>query len=155
MKTCTVTLKSTSPYSQGKHITEEKKAGESNSDHEKRAWRQRLHTDAAGNVVIPPMSFKNCLSEAAKFLGRQIKGKGKCTYTKHFEVGVMVLEAMPLGIEAASVPGEWLFVPSDGKRGGGSRVDKCFPLIAEWSGKVTFHLLDPVISKEIFEEFLS
>ena len=52
------------------------------------------------------MTFKNCLSEAAKFLSVQIPGKGKSTYTKHFEAGVLVLEPCPLGIKKEDVEHE-------------------------------------------------
>ena len=58
MKTVTVTLRSTAPYSQGKHITEERSKKETAKDFEARTWRQRLHTNKDGNIVIPPMSFE-------------------------------------------------------------------------------------------------
>lgn len=151
MKTAIVKLKSVSPYSQSKHYTTEKLNKEIPKDYEARTWRDRLHTiEATGEVFIPPMSFKNCLSEAAKFLGIQIPGKGKSTYTKHFEAGVLVTDALHLGIKASDVKGEWLFVPSDGVRGSGKRVDKCFPVIHEWGGEVTFHILDETITEEVF-----
>ena len=146
MKTAIATLKSVSPYSQSKHYNTEKLAKELHKDYEARTWRDRLHTTLDGEVFIPPMSFKNCLSEAARFLSVQIPGKGKSTYTKHFEAGVLVTDALHLGVKATDVKGEWLFVPSDGKRGGGSRVDKCFPVIHEWGGDVTFHILDETIT---------
>lgn len=150
MKTAIVKLKSVSPYSQSKHYTTEKLSKEIPKDYEARTWRDRLHTTGDGEVFIPPMSFKNCLSEAAKFLGIQIPGKGKSTYTKHFEAGVLVTDALHLGINAADVKGEWLFVPSDGMRGSGKRVDKCFPIIHEWGGEVTFHILDETITEDVF-----
>lgn len=150
MKTAIVKLKSVSPYSQSKHYTTEKLAKEIPKDYEARTWRDRLHTTKNGEVFIPPMSFKNCLSEAAKFLGIQIPGKGKSTYTKHFEAGVLVTDALHLGIKSDDVKGEWLFVPSDGVRGSGKRVDKCFPVIHEWGGEVTFHILDETITEEVF-----
>jgi len=155
MLICKVTLESTSPYSQGKLMVEEKRDRELPADYETRTWRKRLHTNANGNVLIPPMAFKNCLSEAAKFLGLQIKGKGKSTYTRHFESGVLVTEPMILGTKATDVEGEWLFVPSDGKRGGGRRVMKCFPRIEAWMGEVTFYILDPLITKDIFQLVLT
>jgi hypothetical protein len=99
-------------------------------------------------------SFKNCLSEAAKFLGIQIPGKGKSTYTKHFEAGVLVTDAMILPIKKEEVKGEWLFVPSDGVRGSGKRVDKCFPVIHEWGGEVTFYVLDETVTEEVFRNVL-
>lgn len=154
MKTATVQLRSVSPYSQSKHYTTEKLPKELPKDYEARTWRDRLHTTDSGEVFIPPMSFKNCLSEAAKFLGIQIPGKGKSTYTKHFEAGVLVTDALMLGINAADVKGEWLFVPSDGVRGSGKRVDKCFPVIHEWAGEVTFHILDETITEDVFVNVL-
>lgn len=155
MKIATVTLKSISPYSQSRHYTvPEREQKESHAEYEKRTWRERLHVDDKGFVFIPPMAFKNCLSEAAKFLSRKIPGKGKATYTKHFEAGVLVLEGLTLPVKKEEVAGQWLFVPSDGRRGSGSRVDKCFPVIPEWTGDVVFHVLDETISKEAFEEHI-
>ena len=154
MKTAIVKLKSASPYSQSKHYETEKLAKEIPKDYEARTWRDRLHTTESGEVFIPPMSFKNCLSEAAKFLGIQIPGKGKSTYTKHFEAGVLVTDALMLGINAKDVKGEWLFVPSDGVRGSGKRVTKCFPIIHEWAGVVTFHILDETVTEEVFTNHL-
>lgn len=154
MKTAIARLRSLSPYSQSRHYTTEKLDKENAKDYETRTWRDRLHTTDSGEVFIPPMSFKNCLSEAAKFLAIQIPGKGKSTYTKHFEAGVLVTDALMLGVNKDEVKGEWLFVPSDGIRGSGKRVDKCFPVIHEWSGDVTFHILDETVTKDVFQQVL-
>ena len=149
MKTAVATLQSISPYSQSRHYMTEKNRGESHRDYEARTWRDRLHALEDGTVFMPPMAFKNCLSEAAKFLSIKIPGKGKATYTKHFEAGVLVMEALTLPVKKEDVPGEWLFVPSDGKRGGGSRVEKCFPVIQNWSGNVTFYVLDETLTQSV------
>lgn len=154
MKTAIATLQSTTPYSQSRHYSDPKLEKEQAKDYEARTWRNRLHTTERGQVFIPPMSFKNCLSEAAKYLGIQIPGKGKSTYTKHFEAGVMVMEPLMLGIDADQVAGEWLFVPSDGIRGSGKRVEKRFPIIHEWKGKVTFHVFDETITESVFKTHL-
>lgn len=154
MRTAIATLKSVSPYSQSRHYAVDKLDKEIARDYERRTWRQRMHITDSGHVFIQPMAFKNCLSEAAKFLGIQIPGKGKSTYTKHFEAGVLVTDGLQLPILASDVEGEWLFVPSDGRRGGGSRVEKCFPVIREWSGAVTFYVLDETITPEVFEYHL-
>ncbi len=150
MKKAITTLKSIAPYSQSKHYQTEKLDKELAKDYEARTWRDRLHVDSNGHVFIPPMSFKNCLSDAAKFLSIQIPGKGKSTYTKHFEAGVLVVDALVLPIKKEDVPGEWLFVPSDGVRGSGKRVEKCFPIIHEWGGKVEFIILDETITNDVF-----
>lgn len=154
MKTAVATLQSVSPYSQSKHHITPKLDKESAFDYEARTWRERLHVNKDGMVFIPPMAFKNCISECAKYLGIQIKGRGKSTFTKHFEAGVLVTEGMLLGIKKEKVEGEWLFLPSDGIRGSGKRVDKCYPVIHDWSGTVTFHIFDSVITEAVFREHL-
>jgi hypothetical protein len=160
MRIATAELEGISPYSQSKHYEMEKlkrQSGatvETSKDYEERTWRERCHADDNGILFIPPMAFKNCLAEIAKYLSVQIPGKGKSTYTKHFEAGIMVLEGLPLGITKADVEGEWLFVPASGRRGDGKRVSKCFPLVRKWRGKVQFHVLDDTITPEVFEQHL-
>jgi hypothetical protein len=127
---------------------------ENSADYEKRTWRERLHVNDEGKVYIPPMAFKNCLSDAAKFISMQIPGKGKNTYTKHFEAGVLVMEGLVLDHTKDGVAGEWLFVPADGMRGGTKRVEKCFPVISEWKGEVTFYIFDDTVTFGVFREHL-
>ncbi|MFH1719067.1 MAG: hypothetical protein ABIF19_17065 [Planctomycetota bacterium] len=158
MHTATVTLKSAvgSSYSQGRHYSHSVPVlnKERPDDYETRTWRNRMHVTDDGRVFIPPMAFKNCLSEAAKFLGIQIPGKGKATFTKNFEAGVMVVDPLVLDIKAKDVEANWLFVPASGRRGDGKRVMRCFPLIKQWGGVVTFHIVDDTITQEIFEQHL-
>lgn len=152
--TATVRLRGISPYSPSRAYQVEKLNKESHADFEKRTWRERMHTTPDGEVIMPAMGFKNCIAEAARFLGEKIPGKRNATWTKHFDAGVLVMENTPLGISREDVPGEWLFVPSDGKKGGGSRVYKCFPVIHEWAPTVTFHVLDDTITEEAFTHHL-
>jgi hypothetical protein len=155
MKTATVLLKSTSPYSQSRCVLADKQAKESCDAYEKRTWAERLHVTENGEVFIPPMALKNCLSEAAKFLGVQIPGKGKSTYTKHIEAGVLVTDPAPLGIKKSDVPYEDVFVPADGIRGSGKRVWKRFPVIKSWKAQATFYVLDETVTEDIFLQHLS
>lgn len=154
MRVATAELESLSPYGQSRFYETPKLAKEGSADYEARTWRDRVHVNANDQIVIPPMAFKNCLSEVAKFLSVQIPGKGKATYTKHFEAGIIVTEGLTLPIKKADVAGEWLFVPADGKRGSGKRVKKCFPVILSWKGAVTFHLLDDTVTPDVFEQHL-
>ena len=150
-----VRLIGVSPLSMSKYHHIEKGTKESHADFEKRIWREKLHYNETGHVIIPAMMIKNCLSESAKYLSERIEGKGKATYTKHFEAGVMVEDDITLKIHKDKVEGEWVFVPSDGRRGGTSRVEKCFPKIAKgWTGDVEIVILDETITKDIFEKHL-
>jgi hypothetical protein len=149
MHTATVGLKSFSPYSQGRPHATPMLEKELPDAYEERTWRYRLHVTPEGFVFIPPMAPKNCLSEAAKFLGMQIKGKGKRTYTRHFESGLLITDPLVLPIKAEDVAGEWRFVPADGKRGDGKRVWKCFTVIPAWEGDLTIYVLDDTITEKV------
>lgn len=151
--TAKVFLASAGFYGQSRNYTREipKMEKESSADYEERTWRNRLHSTPDGNVFIPPTAFKNCLSECAKYISMQIPGKGKATYTKHIEAGVMVdPQPIVLPIKAAAVDGAWLFLPASGKRGDGKRVWKCMPFIKEWSAEVTFMVVDETVTESVF-----
>lgn len=156
MRTATATLQSLSPYSQSRYHDEPKLNKEGADAYEIRTWRSRQHV-ANGTVFIPPMAFKNCLDEAAAYLGAELKipGQGNARYTKHIESSVLVLDGLDLGLNPEEVPGEWLFMNSDGKRGGGKRVKRCYPRIDKWSGDVVFYVGDDTITTEVFERVLT
>jgi hypothetical protein len=154
MKIAECEFESVTPYSQSRHYKVEKLPRELAVDYEERTWRERCHVmpDGSDRLFIPPMAFANCLKGAAQYLALPVPGKGKTTYTKHFNAGVMVADPLILPLLKTHVEGEWLFLPSDGRRGGGSRVEKCFPLIREWKGKVTYYILDDILTKDVFEQ---
>lgn len=156
-----VKLKGLAPYSQSKHHSIDKLNKELPKDYEERTWRNRQHWDEDELIVIPAMAFKNCISEAAKFLSLQIPGKGKSTYTKHFESGVLCVEDVPIygangkRIHKDDTIGAWIFTPSDGVRGSGKRVEKCYPIIPSgWTCEVGFFVLDDMITPDVFQKVM-
>ena len=151
MKIATATLQSVAPYSQSRYFSKEEVPslqGENSKDYEKRTWRKKCHVDENGHVFIPPMSFKNAMDDCAQFLALQIPGKGKSTYKKHFTAGVLVTEPLVLPLKIEDVESEVLFLPSDGVRGSGKRVEKHCPLIRGWSGTISIQVLDEVVLNE-------
>jgi len=154
MKKAICYFKSTSPYSQSKHHLEPKLDKELSEDYEERTWRERMHVDKNGDIFIPATQFMNSIKVAAKYLNIQIPGKGKTTYTKHFESGIMVIDNLDLGLKKDEIQKETVYVPSDGIPGGSKRVTKHFCFIPEWEGKVTYYILDNIITQDIFERVL-
>jgi len=148
-----------SPISWSAPIQSKRDTGEAHDDFEGRTWRERLWVNSDGHAFIPPMALKNCLSQVARHLSETVPGKGKATYTKHFVAGIMVTD--PLVIEPHvtkdAIEGERIFVPSDGKRGGGTRVWKTFPVVRTWRTHAVIHLLDPILTAkpEKVEEYLA
>ena len=154
MKIAKCSLESSGPYSQSKVIISERGPKELHKDFEKRAWKERTHVNGDGEVFIPPMQFANSIKEAAKYLSISIPGQRQAKYTKNFESGIMVLDPLMLNIQIDDIPSEWLFVPSDGKPGGGKRVWKCFPLIKSWKGVVSYYIIDDIITQDVFDQVL-
>jgi hypothetical protein len=152
MRRIIATIKGISAYSQSKHHETPKLERELPDAYETRTWREKTHVDETGHIIIPPTAFKNGLAAIAKFLS--IKYEGQKTYTKHFESGIMVMDPMVLPVLKDEVQAERLFVPSDGKRGGGKRVWKFFPVIPEWGGDLVVYVLDNIITKAVFDKHL-
>lgn len=152
MKIAVASLKSVAPYSASRYHDTPKLDKEGPDDYEMRTWAERLHVTADGHVFIPPMAFKKSIETAARFLGMQIKGRGKSTYTKHFKAGVLVIEGLELPALKKDVGGEVYFVPADGKNG--PRVKRKFPVLPEWSGDVTYYILDETITERVFIDHL-
>jgi len=92
MKAAIVEIEGASPLSFSKYYEVPKKEGEKNADYEERTWKERMHYNEEGYVIIPPMALKNCLTNAAKYLSERIEGEGKKTWTKKFEAGLMVVD---------------------------------------------------------------
>ena len=152
MKAAIATLVSVAPYSASRAHEEARLDKETADAYEKRTWMHKAHVQN-GKIYIPAMGFKLGLDRAAKMLGRQIPGKGKSTYTKFFESGVLVTEpAFIAPVEAMQC--ERVHANADGVRGSGKRVWRMFPRIDEWRADVTFHVLANEITPEVFEEHL-
>jgi len=158
MKIARAELKSISPYSQSRRIGD-RKPKEDWMAYERRLWRDRIHVNEAGQVVIPSMAFKRSIENAAKFLRMRIPGKGQSEYGKHFEAGVLVVDALPLvkadgtPLKREEVEGEELYLSSRGKRGQ-MDVLKIEPVIREWTGTVSYYIVDDTIGCEVFAQHL-
>jgi len=150
MRVCKVHFTGTAPYSSSRAHCEPLLPKETKDAQEERTWMLKAHT-RGDDAFIPPMAFKIGLDRAAKMLGRQIPGKGKATYTKFFESGVIVTE--PVIIAKVSDMGcERVHANADGVRGSGKRVWRKFPRFDTWSGVVEFHVIADEITPDIFEE---
>lgn len=155
MKTITVLLQGTSPMSHSKMLDSEMGKNENPMDYERRVWLDRLHYEDDGTVFIPPMAFKQALATACKRTGLKIPGRGKSTYTKHFEGGVYCMDNVLTDVKKDQVVGEWINANADGVRGSGKRVRKCYPVIPKgWQARVTFVIADPAVTTKVFLEVL-
>ena len=80
--------------------------------------------------------------------------RSKTLYSKYFEAGIQIPEGITLPIRPEDVVGERLFVPSDGRAGGGKRVYKRFPRIDSWEGSLNIYVFDDLIPEHVFLKVL-
>ena len=149
MKTYRIKLKSNSPIQFSRYHETPKLEKESNDDYERRTWINKAHFNDEGHVIIPAIFFKNALMNVAKYLSIQIPGKGKSTYTKHFEAGIMILDALDTKKTKDDLQMYTVFGSSQGVRGKGPRVAKKFPTLLEWKGTIEVLVLDQTITKDV------
>ncbi len=150
-----ILLEGSSPIVFSKYHSTPKKAKESPADYETRTWREKAHYDSQENVFVPGTMIASCIREAAKFLSQQVPGKGKATFTKHFDAGIQVNNNAMIGIKKKDLIPLTLFVPSNGQRGGGTRVEKTFPYIPEgWLANFTIFVIDTTITEEVMKYHL-
>ena len=159
MKTAFVTIEGMTPYGQNKHYDKRSvppsRENMTEADYEEESWRNRAHKDQDGIVFIPGIALKNAIDNAARYMGKKIAGQKMKTYTKKFEAGLIVVDNGHLGVKLDDIEGQWQFVPSNGKPGGGSRVNKCFPVIpAGWETTFELCVLDDIITEEVLLEHI-
>jgi hypothetical protein len=147
------------PLSFGKYHDEPNLSNEKPLAYEKRTYSEKLHFLDNGELYVPAMMFKKSLDAACRRCGEKIPGRGQSTYTKFFESACIPAGDFPLKVGNQpilkdNVPGEKLFVPSDGVAGSGKRVTKYFPKIEEWECYGEFLILDNIIDPDTFMRML-
>lgn len=154
MKTAICKLKSITPVTFGKFHQTPELPKELKGAYEERTWREKLHYKDDGTVYLPGTMFGNCIRESAKFMSISVPGKGKATFTKHFDSSIIVKDDIILKIKKDDVKPDIRHVPSDGRAGGTRRVIKYFPIIHEWSGSLTVMIGDDIITADVFERVI-
>jgi hypothetical protein len=150
-----LTITGLSPLSQSRQHDEPKLEREAMDAYDARTWRAKLNVatrNGKATVVIPAHAVQQCITAAAKYSKRQIPGQGKATWTQKFASGIAMMEDPSLDIDPASVACVTISANADGVRGSGKRVTRRFPIMHEWSATFDVHILDPIITEDVFRE---
>lgn len=151
----TLSLESITPYSQSRQHDEPLLEGESRDAYDQRTWRHKLNISIDGkSVIIPAHGMHQSIAAAAKYSKRQIPGQGKATWTAKFLSGIALLSDPALGIQPDTVAVVTISANADGVRGSGKRVPRRFPIIPEWRATFDVHVLDPIITEDVFREMV-
>lgn len=142
------------PYSPSKHPGEDKEKSESWDDFEARVWNKKCYSDT-GEVFIPGAAFKLCIDEAVKNLNEKIPGKGNQTYSKVFSMGIAPTSNMNIGVKIEDMLAETVYCHANGVRGPGTRVNRKFPIMHKWGGRITMRIFNDSITQAKFEEYFN
>lgn len=149
-----------SDYMSGAPKSEEKKPKETHEQFEDRSWKQKIHTNDKGQAVLNRFALKNALESAAGRLRMPVPGKTKSEFKARFVQGLVPCED-PVLCNLNGVPyspdqfeSRKLFVPSDGKKGNGTRVYRIFPTVTNWMANVRILVLDDLIDDKILMSHL-
>ena len=159
MKTYQATLQSVSPLIMSRMLSPHageamKRERESHEDYDLRVWPLKAWATSAGNIFIPRVFFKRSLEEAAQFMGIQIPGTGKSTYTKHFLAGCQIASDLVLDDTREDLDCQPINCHADGKRGSGKRVVRHFPSVRDWTGTIDILVVDEIITKDVLQRHL-
>lgn len=153
----TLTLSSITPYSQSRQHDEPLLPGEDKDAHDVRTWRHKMNTEVRDGrevVVIPAHGLMQAFAAAAKYSKRQIPGQGKATWTAKFLSGVALMQSPSIGLTPDDCTCVTISANSDGVRGSGKRVPRRFPVFNEWTSTFDVHILDPIITEDVFREMV-
>lgn len=155
MKTATIELTSAAPMTQSRKHNVPKLERELSDAYESRTWKEKAHLNEGGFITIPAFALKCSLTAAAKYSGEQIPGKGKSTWTKKFQSGVIIPEDAITDCTTADIKPTTINANADGVRGSGKRVERTFPTVHKWKAKLTVFIADEIITREILERFFT
>lgn len=118
-------------------------------------WKTRAYWDESGHMMIPGIAFKRSIEEASRYNPKILKRQS--TYTALFESSLIVMNDIILPATMDTVEGVSLYLPSDGKRSSArgaksTRVWRKYPTVKQWSGEITFTIMDDRITEEIFKQ---
>ncbi|WP_232876941.1 hypothetical protein [Acetobacter sicerae] len=155
IRKCHVIIKGISPYSPSKVIPDKPKE-HSHAEWDEMTWREKAHVNGDGKVFIPFMAFKKALSASARLTIRKVSGKGNKTFSSIVTAGILIDTPLVLNMTKDDLISEKFLVSSTGDpTGKGSRVIRTFPRVDVWGGKLTFHIFQEDVSKNVFEEYLT
>lgn len=152
MKTAIAEIKGVGAISFSRQHETPKLEGEADDAHDLRTWRERAHYDGkTGECFVPGVMFKFALDYTAAQLGLKIKGRGIKTWRTVFESGVICADRLMLGVKKDQLDMIGVQCNPQGKRGGGGRVLRRFPIIHDWGGTIEFMILNDMITEDVFK----
>lgn len=159
---CRFELKGISDLMFGKHITLEKTKGESHEEFDKRTWQLKANVTKDGQCYIPGNALPMLFVAAGTWEQEKVPGGGgKATYTRRLKCGIahdgpiLLFKADDTPLMLEDLESVTLFVPSNGKQGNGTRVDRTFPVVHEWYAKGAVHLFDEKLTEPIVLQHLT
>jgi hypothetical protein len=155
MKTAIVRIESAAPLTQSRKHDLPKLEREAADAYEQRTWKDKAHVNSDGKIEIPAFALKCALVSAARYSGDQIPGKGKSTWTKKLQSGVIIPENAVTNCTVDSITPITINANSDGVRGSGKRVFRTFPQLLKWSAEFTVIVCDELVTEPVLQKYFT
>ena len=149
MKTAVLKLISASPMTQSRKHNEPKLDKELDNAWDERNWKRKAHVNKDGRVLIPGFAIKCAVVAAAKYSGDQIPGKGKSTWTKKFQCGLIIPDDAITNRTEKDLQKIVINANADGIRGSGKRVERRFPQLVSWEAEISMIIGDEILTKDV------
>ena len=155
MKTALIKLTSAAPLTQSRKHDAPKLEKELADAYEQRTWKNKAHINEEGRVEIPAFAIKCAVVAAAKYAGDQIPGKGKSTWTKKFQCGILIPANAVTDKTKDDITPITINANADGVRGSGKRVFRTFPQLLKWTARLEVMVFDEIITRDILERYFT
>lgn len=155
----TVKVSGTAPLVYGRQVFADKMNEETHQQYEERTCLEKVFVNHEGRVGINPDAIKRSLEWAASWRNDKLPGGagGKATFKKRFTAGVQPAKAFyPVSngreeLKPEDLHVQKLSVPSNGQRGGKTRVVRSFPTLnPPWTAEFELIILDHAIDEKVF-----
>lgn len=142
----------------GKRSAEVRRDEETPDQFDDRAVLTRVRLDNEGHPAISSEGIKRAILIAGTRLNMKVPGGagGKATFKARLQAGILLTgDSFPVfrngkRITLQDLTIEMLDVPSDGKKGGTSRVFRRFPkLLGSWEAQCEFIITDEALTEDV------
>ncbi len=132
-------------------LTETKKRAESHAAFDERTWQQKCRFTEDGQLYMPGIALKACMTSTAKYMAMPLEDNKKRTYTQSITRGLQCVEPLMLNktIEDVELMHEYVLANPGGTSK--ARVMRIFPNLPDWEAEGEMTVIDDVLTPNILK----
>lgn len=130
-------------------LKETKKRSETHAAFDKRTWQEKCRVNEDGQLYLPGIALKACITSTAKYMGMPLEDNKKRTYTQSITRGLQCVEPLMIDgtMEDIELLNEYVLANPGGTSK--SRVMRIFPHLPQWTAEGVMTVIDDVLKPDI------